>query len=81
MKRLEQEQEQLMELENKLEFIIETQKDKQSKHNQHINQISMKARSYSEMMNERVELLKVIEIVKKIESENSYLDKIKKIED
>jgi len=37
MKRLEQEQEQLMELENKLEFIIETQKDKQSKHNQHIN--------------------------------------------
>jgi len=41
----------------------------------------MKARSYSEMMNERVELLKVIEIVKKIESENSYLDKIKKIED
>jgi hypothetical protein len=38
------------------------------------------AREYSQHVVERLELLKIIEIVRKIESENKYIEKMDKIE-
>lgn len=38
------------------------------------------AREYTDHILERLELLKIIDVVKKIEIENKYLEKVSKIE-
>ena len=46
------------------------------KHKEFLNSKKEQAKEYTAHILERLELLKIIEIVKKIETENKYLDKV-----
>lgn len=72
-----EEQEKLME---KLQEMENAQHERKEKYQKSIINRKNTAKQYYDHILERLELLKIIDIVKKIETENNYLGKVEKIE-
>lgn len=64
----------------KLEKLEQTTNERGNKHQEYLNNKKLQAKEYTDHILERLELLKIQEIVFKIENENRYLQKVEKIE-
>jgi len=65
---------------SKLEKFEELHKEREGKLKEIVNMKRSQAKEYTDHILERLELLKIIDVVKKIEVENKYVEKINKIE-
>jgi hypothetical protein len=59
-----------------LEEMERTLSDKQRKHYDYLKSKRNIAKEYTDHISDRLELLKIMEIVKKIDTENKFIDKI-----
>jgi len=75
---MEEEEARLLQM--RLEELQQTHEQKEGKHHQILNQRKTQAKEYTDHVQERLNLLRIIDIVKKIETENRYLQKVERIE-
>eukprot|EP00347_Sterkiella_histriomuscorum_P022113 403331635 len=79
-KRIRMEEEEQEKLLSKLESLEKVHQEREGKLKEIVNIKKSHAKEYTDHILERLELLKIIDVVKKIEVENKYLEKVDKIE-
>lgn len=79
MKRQQLEEKEQKKLFDKLDKLEKVAEERGMKHKDFINHKKLLAKEYTDHILERLELLKIKDIVRTIEVENSYLSKFEKI--